>query len=142
MISIIIPTLNEEKHIGNCLSLLKKQMKQNDEIIVIDSYSKDNTVKIAKSYGVKIIQQPKKGIGLAKTSGAAIAKNDILVFLDADCSPSDDFIQRIKRHFEDEKVIAVGGLGIYSSDSNIRKMIYNTYSKGVFYCAKAMHYPP
>lgn len=139
MLSIIIPTLNEERHIAKCLAALKKQLKPEDEVIVVDSYSKDKTVKIAKSYGATVILQPKKGIGLAKTEGARIAKNEILLFLDCDCVVASDFIQRIKGHFEDDKVIAVGGLGVYTSDSKSHKWTYDTYSKIIFYGAKIVH---
>ena len=54
-ISIIIPTLNEEKYIERCLKSLKNQSFRNFEIIVSDSYSTDDTVKIAKKYGAKVV---------------------------------------------------------------------------------------
>ncbi|MFH1290650.1 MAG: glycosyltransferase [Nanoarchaeota archaeon] len=56
--SIIIRTLNEEKHIGKLLRLLRKQdFNQKDiEFIVVDSCSTDKTVKIAKKYADKIVE--------------------------------------------------------------------------------------
>ena len=55
-----IITLNNEKHIKECILSLKKIC---DEIIVLDSVSKDNTCVIAKDLGVKVIEQPFLGDG-------------------------------------------------------------------------------
>ena len=60
-VSVIIPTLNAEKFIGNLLkNLIKVQTLKPDEIIVIDSSSQDKTVEIAKSYGCKTVIIEKK----------------------------------------------------------------------------------
>lgn len=139
MLSFIIPTLNEEKYIEPLLKSLKPQLMKGDEIIVVDSYSSDRTVSIAKKHGARVLTQPKKGIGVAKTAGAKAAKNDIFVFMDADCVPSKDFVKRIRKHFVNPKVMAVGGLDLYHSDSGLCRVIYNTYSKGIFHSARLTH---
>ncbi|MCX8169448.1 MAG: glycosyltransferase, partial [Candidatus Methanomethylicia archaeon] len=54
-VTIVIPTLNEEKAIGIVLDELLNLGYRN--IIVVDGYSKDNTVKIAFEKGVKVIYQ-------------------------------------------------------------------------------------
>ena len=139
MISIIIPTLDEQSHIGRILEILSKQLQNGDEIIIVDSHSKDKTVEIAKKFNTKIMQMPKKGNGLARTLGAKEAQNEIVVFLDADSVPSEDFVKRVKKHFKEKDVVAITGLGLYTAESKLRKMIYNTYSRSIFYGAKAGH---
>jgi glycosyltransferase involved in cell wall biosynthesis len=139
MLSFIIPTLNEEENIRPLLEVLGKQLREGDEVIVVDSYSKDRTVDVAQDLGAKVLMQPKAGIGLAKTAGARAAKNDIFVFLDADCTLREDFADRIRGHFRDPKVKAVGGLDLYHSDSRIWKTLYDTYSRGVFHMTRANH---
>jgi len=139
MLTFIIPTLNEEENIRPLLEGLGKQLGQGDEVIVVDSYSKDRTVDIAQDLGAKVVMQPKEGIGLAKTAGARAAKNDIFVFLDADCILSPEFAKRIRDHFSDSKVKAVGGYGAYHSDSAIWKAIYNIFAYSVFLSARAQH---
>jgi rhamnosyltransferase len=139
MLSFIIPTLNEEKHIGALLERLSVQLGEGDEIIIVDSHSRDNTLGIAAQYGARAIQQPKNGIGLAKTAGAKAAKNGILVFMDADCVPCGDFAERIRNHFSDPEILAVGGLDLYESDSGLRKAVYDTYSKSCFHAARLAH---
>ncbi len=139
MFSFIVPTLNEESHIGEVLSGLNPQLKKGDEIIVVDAQSKDRTAQIATKYGAKVVLQPKSGVGLARTVGAKNAKNDILVFLDADCNLSQDFAARLRKHFSRPEIVAVGGLDLYHSDSNVKGWVYNTYSVSVFHSAKITH---
>jgi glycosyltransferase involved in cell wall biosynthesis len=139
MLSVVIPTYNEEEHIGRLLQLLHPQLMEGDEIIIVDSFSKDRTVEIAKRLGARIVLEPKRGNGLARTAGAMAATNDIVVFVDADCVPSPDFISRMRKHFSAEQVVAVGGLDLYHTDSGARKFVYNTFSKTVFYTAKLTH---
>jgi glycosyltransferase involved in cell wall biosynthesis len=139
MLSFIIPTLNEEKYIGALLRDLKAQLGEGDEIIVVDSHSRDRTREISAGCGAKILLQPKNGIGLAKTAGARTAKNSILVFMDADCTPAPDFAGRIRKHFANPEMLAVGGLDLYHSDSNLWKALYDTYSRCVFHYARLAH---
>jgi len=139
MLSFIIATLNEEKHLDGLLNSLKPQLEKGDEIIVVDSYSKDKTIEIAEKHGAKILTQEKKGIGLAKTYGAEKANNEILIFLDADCTLSPYHAERIRKHFSNPEIIAVGGLDLYESDSGFWGFLYNTFSRFVFYWAKLIY---
>lgn len=131
-ISIVIPTLNEEKYIEKTLESLKYQINTEDEIILIDSYSTDRTVEISKKYGVKIFSIPKCGIGPAKTYGANKAKNEIVAFLDADGVPNPYWLDRIRKQFEDTKVHSIAGIDLYSSESKFREIIYNVFSVLVY----------
>jgi glycosyltransferase involved in cell wall biosynthesis len=56
LVSIIIPAYNSEETLAKCLESVKKQTYKTIEIIVVDKFSKDRTVDIAKKYGVKIFQ--------------------------------------------------------------------------------------
>jgi len=84
-ISVIIPTLNEEKYLEKTLLSIKAQtIEQPYEIIVSDGKSKDKTVEIAKKYADKIVIYNKKGISVGRNLGAKYAEGEILVFVDAD----------------------------------------------------------
>ncbi len=89
-VSIIIPTYNEEKNIKRVLSDIKKINTKIDEIIIVDAYSKDDTIKVAKRYGTKVIYDTDDGTrggkGLALRKGMDFAKGDIVITMDADCS--------------------------------------------------------
>jgi len=88
MISIIIPTRNEEKIIERTLSQFKNSMTIPHEIIVSDGNSTDKTLDIARRYNAKIVLWDKPGVrqtfGQAKNAGAAVASGEFLLFMDAD----------------------------------------------------------
>lgn len=82
-VSFCIPTKNEEKFLGNCLSSIFDQDYENLEVIIVDGNSTDNTVKIAKKYGCKIYYD---NVSLANSRQISIEKasGDILAIWDAD----------------------------------------------------------
>ena len=84
MISIIIPTKNEEALIHKTISNLQDLRKNNlCEIIIVDGMSNDKTVKFAEPY-VDLITISKPNRGIQQNKGAMLASGDILVFLHAD----------------------------------------------------------
>lgn len=90
-LTIILPTLNEEKAITRVIKEAPidaiKNIGYETKILVIDGYSKDKTVKLAKMQGAEVIMQEGKGKGAAfKTALKELKKNtpDITVMLDAD----------------------------------------------------------
>ena len=56
MVSVVIPTYNSERTLEKCLKSIVDQTYKNIEIIIVDKFSEDKTVEIAKSYGARIIQ--------------------------------------------------------------------------------------
>ncbi|HXS35201.1 MAG TPA: glycosyltransferase family 2 protein [Flavipsychrobacter sp.] len=80
-ISVVIITHNEEQNISNCIKSVENIA---DEIIVVDSYSNDNTIQIAKNLGAKVILHPFNGFGEQKCFAAKQATNDWILSLDAD----------------------------------------------------------
>lgn len=80
----IIPAYNEEKNIGEVLGILKR-VDLIKRIIVVSDGSTDNTVNVAKSYGVEIIElMENRGKGGALKAGLDNVKADVVLFLDAD----------------------------------------------------------
>jgi glycosyltransferase involved in cell wall biosynthesis len=118
LISFIIPTLNEEKWIEDTLKSIKRQTYKNYEIIIVDSHSQDNTLKIAGKYTNKIIECDRKGPGFARNRGVEIAKGEILVFLDADTLLESRFVEKINHIFLADSIV-VCGPEIKTFDGNI-----------------------
>ncbi|MEM4731518.1 MAG: glycosyltransferase [Candidatus Aenigmatarchaeota archaeon] len=56
LVTIIVPTFNSEKTLQLCLESIRKQTYKNIEVIVVDNYSTDSTVSVAKKYDAKVIQ--------------------------------------------------------------------------------------
>ena len=97
LISIIIPTLNEELGIQKTLSSIQKsKIKEKTgydvEILVIDAESNDLTRDLAAKMGAKVITDKHKGYGHAFKSGFSAAKGDIIITLDADDTYPTEFI--------------------------------------------------
>lgn len=92
-LSVAIITFNEEKNIGRCLASLKDVA---DEIVVVDSFSTDNTAAIAGSYGARVIQHAFTGYGEQKNFATDSAANDWILSLDADEELSAVLIENIK----------------------------------------------
>ena len=80
-ISAIIITFNEEKNIARCIRALDGLT---DEVIVVDSFSKDNTVQLAQSLGAKVVQHAFEGYGEQKRVALDQAAYDWILSLDAD----------------------------------------------------------
>ncbi len=102
MLSIIIPTMNEEEHLGKLLDSIKEQKLDNYEVIIADNGSNDKTLKIAKEYGCKITKGglPARG----RNNGAKIAKGQLFLFLDSDVYFSEKVLPRVLKEFKKRKL--------------------------------------
>lgn len=110
--SVIVPTLNEEKFIGNMLRSLKNQTYRNFEAIIVDGGSGDKTLKIAQEHNVKTIVKPNTPEFESRNIGVKIAKGRILLFTSADVIFSTDTIQRVVQEFQKDKSLgAICGPG-------------------------------
>jgi len=121
MTNIIIPTLNAEKQLPGLLKALKSQTVLS-EIIIVDSSSSDNTVRIAESFGVKtlIIKREEFDHGGTRNLGGKIAKGDIPVYLTQDAVPFNEYaIENLIKPFEDKKTGAVFGRQLPCPDSTL-----------------------
>ncbi|MFD1428090.1 glycosyltransferase involved in cell wall biosynthesis [Kroppenstedtia sanguinis] len=84
LVSAIIPAFDEEKRIERTLSALQ-QVKEVDEIIVVDDGSRDQTARKAEFLADRVIRLPQNGgKGVALTKGLEVAAGDVFLFVDAD----------------------------------------------------------
>ncbi len=98
-ISAVIATFNEEKNIKRCLNSLDFV----NEIIIIDSKSSDNTLKIAESFTKKIFIKEFTGFSKIKQSGIDKAKGEWIFIVDADEEVSAELKNKIKKIINDKK---------------------------------------
>lgn len=116
MLSIIIPTLNEEKVLEQTISSLRKLNVYKYEIIISDGKSKDKTIEIAKKYADQVIVYEgttRQTIAMGRNLGASIAKGNYLVFIDADVSVPNinTFFPKIIDAFRNDKKLV--GLTVF-----------------------------
>jgi glycosyltransferase involved in cell wall biosynthesis len=132
-ISVIIPTLNEEKYVEKTLLSLKAQtIKLPYEIIVSDGNSKDKTVEIAKRYANKIVICNKKGVALGRNLGAKYADGEILVFVDADTILLPNTLEEVYKEVKKKNVALVScpvAPFSYSPSFYFLYWFYNQFSK-------------
>ncbi len=105
LISYILPSLNEAKHIGKALESIAKQ-KGSKEAIVCDGGSIDQTLSIARAFDFCRIIPSEPGRGVQMNLGASFAKGNFLCFLHADTSLPDGASSSIKQVLSRPQVIA------------------------------------
>lgn len=126
MISIIIPTLNEEKYLPRMLdSLAEQTIEEKFEVIISDAGSSDKTKEIAKTYGCRVVEggTPAKG----RNQGAVAAEGSIYVFIDAEAVISKDFLEKAIGEFNRRKLDVAGCVLEPETEHFIPKMLYNLY---------------
>ena len=100
MISIIIPTYNEADQIDQTIKRVQELTAGEDnEIIITDGGSVDETIIIATACGAKVIMSEHKGRAAQMNAGALVAAGEILYFLHADSIPPKGFIPKILKEY-------------------------------------------
>jgi len=109
-ISIVIPTLNEEKCLESALISLKSQfIHKKYEIIISDGYSTDKTLQIAKKYADKIVFEEKRTISAGRQTGAKEAQGKVIVSAGADIYVEPTWLDTLTRPiFEETHVASLG----------------------------------
>jgi len=98
MLSVVIRTKNEEENIERAI---KSVSPVADEIIVIDDFSTDRTVEIAKGLGAKVVFDEKgRTLGEKLNYGADLSRNEWIFFLDADEELSEELRESIRKTLE------------------------------------------
>jgi glycosyltransferase involved in cell wall biosynthesis len=136
-VSVIVPTLNEEKHVGLLLSSLRDQSLVNYEALLIDGGSVDNTSGIAEQYGAKVTVIPGCSEFASRNFGAMIAKGKFLLFTCADIVFPPELLARIVEKFEQApELVALTGPGCPFDAPLIGRAEYAVYNLLRFVLAK------
>ncbi|HOX29994.1 MAG TPA: glycosyltransferase [Candidatus Paceibacterota bacterium] len=126
MLSIIIPTLNEEKFLPLLLEQIKKQDFSDYEVIVADAGSSDRTVQIAREYKHRVIKGGSVAYG--RNQGAKTARGELLLFIDADnIYLPDDFLSELVGQFT-EKNCDIASFPLYIDGNRMDKVAYKVYN--------------
>jgi glycosyltransferase involved in cell wall biosynthesis len=124
--SVIVCAHNEARFISQCLFSLLTQTRPADEILVINNASTDETAAVARAVpGVCVIDEPRKGLVVARERARRAARGDILAFLDADCRAPIYWLERLERRFEQlqSRVAVTGPYRFYDWDLASRTLI-------------------
>jgi glycosyltransferase involved in cell wall biosynthesis len=128
MISIVIPTKNEELHLPKLLASIRLQTVQPHEIIVADAKSTDRTREIAASYGAIVIDGGMPSVG--RNIGARCATGELILFLDADVELRDPtFLEKSIAEFK-ERGLGLATCDVFPlSDAYIDHFMHKAYNK-------------
>jgi glycosyltransferase involved in cell wall biosynthesis len=83
-LSLVIPVLNEERHLGQLLSDIRRQSLRPEEVIVVDAGSRDATVRVAELSSCTAVLHGEPPVACGRNLGGYSAKGDLIFFLDAD----------------------------------------------------------
>src|SRR5689334_8148283 len=120
-LSVVIITFNEEKNIGRCIDSVKKVA---DEIVVVDSYSKDRTKEICQEKGVRFIENAFGGHIQQKNFALSQSTYDFVLSLDADETLSEELersVLKVKANgthqsYSMNRVTSLGKSWMYTTD--------------------------
>jgi peptidoglycan/xylan/chitin deacetylase (PgdA/CDA1 family)/GT2 family glycosyltransferase len=123
-VSLVIPAYNEEKYLPLCLDSIKKQDYAAEyEVIVVDNASTDNTAKIARDWGAKVVYESKRSPACARQRGADVATGEIIAFIDADTQASPCWLSTILSRFVREpKMVVISGPYAYFDAGSIARI--------------------
>lgn len=129
-ISVIIPTYNVEKYIGECIDSLLKQTWNNFEIICVDDGSTDRTIEVLHKYikddsRITLLEMPHYGLaGNMRNAGIERAKGEYLLFLDSDDFFEPEMLEHsLKKIREDDADICLFDARLYNEKSKKYKKI-------------------
>lgn len=129
LISVIVPTLNEEKYIGLLLESIRQQGSTDIEVLVVDGGSQDRTLDIAKKYSAKIFVFTGLGEFASRNVGAKKAKGKYLLFTCSDIIFPKGLFKRVLDTLQsDPTIIALSGPGYPYDAPLLGKIEYTAYN--------------
>lgn len=138
-VSIVIPNYNGLVVLQQHLPAVLRCMRKEDELIVVDDASNDDSVSFLKhTYPqIQVIEHARNTrFGQACNDGVAQAKHKLVLLLNNDVSPTPDLIKHLLPHFEDSKVVAVGCCETNSAGVLSGKSVAS-FTRGMFVHARA-----
>jgi glycosyltransferase involved in cell wall biosynthesis len=125
-ITAIVCAYNEARFLPACLYSLRAQTRPPDEILVIDNASTDATGAVARAVpGVRVVEEPAKGLVIARETARRTATGAVLAYVDADCRAPLMWLERVEQRFvrESGAVAITGPYRYYDWDRSGRLLI-------------------
>jgi mycofactocin system glycosyltransferase len=112
-ISVVIPVKDRAGELRRCLASLSRLTYPQEklQVIVVDDGSRDDSPTVAREFGALLVPSGGTGRGpaAARNVGAAMAKGELLAFIDSDCTASTEWLDELVPAFNDPAMAAVGG---------------------------------
>ena len=99
-IAAIVCAYNESRLLAGCLYSLRAQTRPPDDLVVVNNASSDETAGVARAVpGVRVLDEPCKGLVVARETARLATRADIIAYMDADCRAPITWIERIEAQF-------------------------------------------
>jgi glycosyltransferase involved in cell wall biosynthesis len=96
-ITAIVCAYNESQLLPGCLYSLLAQTRPPDDILVINNASTDSTAAVARAVpGVRVVDEPRKGLVVARETARRATRSDVVAFMDADCRAPITWLERVE----------------------------------------------
>jgi glycosyltransferase involved in cell wall biosynthesis len=101
IVSFVVPALNEEGYIADCIQALRSQRVPGPaEIIVVDNGSRDATAAVARQNGARVVVQPIRGLAAARQAGLTHATGAVIIYVDSDSRLAAGWAERVYEWFQ------------------------------------------
>lgn len=138
MISFVIPTLNETTTIENTLEKLLSVISPDDEVIVVDGRSEDDTVQRTRNFkDARLVEGCARGRALQMNAGAEIAGKEYILFLHADTTIDSPGIKKLKKEIGENKT----NWGWFTLKLDSPRLIYRVFERLASYRTMLAHEP-
>ena len=108
-ITVVMPAYNAGSFVRGALEAIAGQLTEEDELIVVDDASSDDTVTVCREFSQVIALGQNGGPARARNEGIRAATKPIIAFTDTDCTPASDWLASLRSAFTDDRVDAVMG---------------------------------
>lgn len=109
-VSVVVASFNGARTLASCLASLERLNYPQYEVILVDDGSTDETREIATEYpGMRYLFQENKGLSVARNTGIAAARGDVIAFTDSDCRADEDWLYYLITDLLTEDFAGVGG---------------------------------
>lgn len=113
LISFVVPAYNEERLLPACLAAIRAEMARTPcaaELLVVDNASTDATADVARGLGVRVVDQPRRGLVQARSAGFAASTGALVANIDADTLLPEGWLARVLAEFErDPGLVTLSG---------------------------------
>jgi glycosyltransferase involved in cell wall biosynthesis len=132
--SVVIPVLDDAVVLERCLDALGRQLVAPLEVLVVDNGSSDESADVARRSGATLLHEPQAGIAAAAAHGYDAAAGSLILRLDADSVPPQDWILRITQAFAaDPGLDALSGPGEFTAvPARVRRLLTDWYWRVYF----------
>jgi glycosyltransferase involved in cell wall biosynthesis len=110
-LAVVVCAYNEAALLPGCLYSLRAQTRPPDDILVINNASTDETGAVARAVpGVRVVEEPEKGLVVARETARRAAQADIIAYVDADCRAPITWLEHVEAQFSRRRgTVAVTG---------------------------------